>query len=94
MGCRCINGGASELVQDLVYKAVSMEDCEEQCRLITLREINIVLQSMDVSKAPGLDGFSGIFTNIIGRLSRLMGVAVVQHFFSARIFLSNGKRCL
>lgn len=38
-----------------------MEDNKELYKPVTGEEIEAMLQSMDATKAPGLDGFSGYF---------------------------------
>lgn len=52
------------------------EDNLELTKLPFEEEIRQVVWSMDSWKAPGLVGFSGIFLNIIGRLSRRMSMSV------------------
>lgn len=68
------------MIHGLIDRGVSTEDNMEFCMPIIVREIEEVLHSMDVNKAPKLDGFSEYFYKYYSNIIKSDVVAAVQYF--------------
>lgn len=75
--------GALDLIRDTISKVVFDEDIIKLYRSITVNKVEIVLQSMDISKASDPHGFSGYFYKHYRKIIKSDTMATIQYFFSS-----------